>query len=389
MTRPARPALIAAAVLSAALTAGCGSAPGPGPGPAPEAPPGGAPFLATSRTTAAGTWATVVMGGSVASHNNFWQLFVRPARSNGWKLVTPPGVADNGGLVLADAGGRSLITAIRPSQYLTYTPLATTRDDGQEWSPAGPLDAALANTPGALAAAPSSSRLLAVLTDGVAELSAAGGTHWTRLATLHSLARSAAGRRCGLQSLSAAAFGPSGMPLLSGTCSHRSTAGVFAFAGGAWRLAGPALPAALAGRPTRVLGLTVAGGRETALLAAGTGRDTTLLGAWSAGRGRWERSPSLPLGGAHVASVSAGPGGAIGVVLHGRAGVILTGPGSAWQWLPFLPAGTQTLALGPRAQVDALAAAGTTFTDWAWAPGSAAWAKTQTLHVPVPYGSSG
>jgi hypothetical protein len=78
----------------------------------------------------------------------------------------------------------------------------------------------------------------------------------------------------------------------------------------------------------------------------------------------------------------------VGAVLNGRAGVI-SGPGSAWLWLPFLPAGTQTLVLGPRAQVDALAAAGTTFTAWAWPPGSAAWAKTQTLHVPVQYGSSG
>jgi hypothetical protein len=138
-----------------------------------------------------------------------------------------------------------------------------------------------------------------------------------------------------------------------------------------------------------VLGLTVAGNRETALLATGTGRDTVLLGAWSASGGRWALSPSLPLGGAQVVSISAGPGGAIGIVLNGRAGVTLGGPGSSWQWLPFLPAGTQTLALGPQTQVDALAAAGTTFTDWAWAPGSAAWAKTQTLHIPVQYGSSG
>jgi hypothetical protein len=38
--------------------------------------------------------------------------------------------------------------------------------------------------------------------------------------------------------------------------------------------------------------------------------------------------------------------------------------------------------------VDALAAAGTKFNDWAWTAGSAAWARTQTLRVPVPYASS-
>src|SRR5262249_43894427 len=83
-----------------------------------------------------------------------------------------------------------------------------THDNGAAWSPSL-LDASLADTPGALAAAPRSGRQLALLTDGTAELSATGGTHWARLATLQSLARSAAGRRCGLQSLSAAAFSPS------------------------------------------------------------------------------------------------------------------------------------------------------------------------------------
>jgi len=268
-------------------------------------------------------------------------------------------------------------------------PLALTRDGGQAWSPAGPLDAALAAAPDALAAAPRAGRLLALLTNGTVKTAAPGYTKWSTLATRGTLAATPAGRRCGLTRLTAAAFSPLGMPLLAGTCSHRGMAGVFALTGGTWRLAGPALPASLAGRPTRVLGLTVAGHRETALLAAGTGRDTVLLAAWSASGGRWALSPSLPLGGAPVVSVSAGRSGAIGIVLNGRAGVTLGGPSSSWQWLPFLPAGTQALALGPWARVDALAAAGTTFTDWAWAPGSAAWAKTQTLHVPVQYGSSG
>jgi hypothetical protein len=87
-------------------------------------------------------------------------LFVRPAGSTQWKLVTPPGAADNGGLVVADAGGQSLITGFRPSQYLTYTPLTATRDGGQVWAPAGPLDAAVANIPDALAIAPGTGQLL-------------------------------------------------------------------------------------------------------------------------------------------------------------------------------------------------------------------------------------
>lgn len=118
----ARRAAGALALAATVLAAGCDSAAGSGQSAARAGPPRGPALLATSLTTGTGTWAVAVMGGSAASHNNFWQLFVRPAGTTRWKLATPPGVADNGGLVMAYAGGRSLIAAFRPSQYLTYTP---------------------------------------------------------------------------------------------------------------------------------------------------------------------------------------------------------------------------------------------------------------------------
>ena len=260
------------ALASAALTAGCGAAASSGPGPAPGAPSAGASFLATSLGTASGTWAITVMGGSAASHNNFWQLFVRPAGSAEWKLVTPPGVADNGGLVTADTGGQSLITGIRPSQDLTYTPLTTTRNGGQAWSPAGPLDAALANAPDALAAAPGTGRLLALLTNGTVKAAAPGYTRWTTLATQSSLATTPAGRRCGLTALTAVTFTPSGTPLLAGRCSRPGTAGIFAAKNGTWQAAGPALPATLDHQHTTVLRLTRTSNGDVALLETGTGR---------------------------------------------------------------------------------------------------------------------
>jgi hypothetical protein len=379
-----RSILASVLLVAVAATASCSVATHGGAAKISPAPP---PSLATSLFTPTGTWAVVVMGGPPTSNNDFWQLFARPAGISRWRLATPPGVASNGGLVIATPGAQIVVAGFRPSHALSFSPLATTHDNGATWTP-GLLDAGLTNGPGALAAAPGTGRMLALLTNGTAELSTTGGTHWGRLATLRSLARSAAGRRCGLQSLSAAAFSPLGTPQLAGTCTHHSTAGIFAFTAGAWHLAGPPLPASPPRWPTRVLRLAVASNQETAVLAFGTGRNTILQGAWSYGSGRWALSPALPLGGAQVASVSLGPHGAIGAVLNGRAGVI-TAPGTTWQWLPFLPAGTQTLALGPGPRVNALAAAGTTFTNWAWAPGSAAWAKTQTLHVPVQYGSSG
>ena len=102
--------------------------------------------LGTSLVTAQGTWAVAVMGGSAASHNNFWQLFVRPVGASRWSLVTPQGVADNGGLVAAGAS-TSLTVGFRPSQNLTYSPLATSTDTGKNWTP-GLLNADLADIPG-------------------------------------------------------------------------------------------------------------------------------------------------------------------------------------------------------------------------------------------------
>ncbi|MFY9931498.1 MAG: hypothetical protein WAK82_26200 [Streptosporangiaceae bacterium] len=379
----------ALALASVALLAGCGSAAPATSGPAAEAPPAGSPFLATSLATASGTWAVVVMGGSVATNDNFWQLFVRPAGSSTWKLVTPPGTADNGGLVLADGGAQSLITGFRPSQYLAYTPLILTRDGGQAWSSAGPLDGALADVPDALAAVPASRNLLALLTDGTAELAAPGYTSWTTLATQRSLAATAAGRRCGLQDLTAVAYAPPETPLLGGSCGQPGTVGIFAGTGGTWHAAGPAIPAALAGQDITVSRLTQTGQGLAALLTVGIGPAASLLAAWSAdGGGHWTLSPPLPLHGAALSSASFGLSGTAAVITTANRGEITASAGSSWRPLPPLPPGTATLASGPGGAVDALAVNGGTLTIWHLAPGATAWTRVQVIKVPIQYGSS-
>jgi len=387
MRIPARSA--AAALACAALVAGCGSTAPAAPAPAAQAPPAGAPFLATSLATAADTWAVAVMGGSVATHDNFWQLFARPAGSRSWKLVTPPGTADNGGLVLASAG-RSMIAGFRPSQYLTYTPLTATADGGQAWSSTGPLDGALADVPDALAAAPATGSLLALLTDGTAtEAAPVGYARWSTLASSRALAATSPGRRCGLQNLTAAAFSPSGQPLLGGTCRHPGALGIFTQTGGTWQAAGPSLPPALAGQAVRVLRLTGTADGTVALVAAGTSPADRLLAAWSPGGGsQWVLSPPFPLNGARLVSASFGPGGAVAVVLSGNRGETLTDSKAPWRALPPLPPGTATLAPGPGGALDALAVHRTVLTVWHLAPRSAAWAPTQTINVPVQFGSS-
>jgi hypothetical protein len=373
--------LLAASVLGT----GCGSAARPAGSPAIPPPP---PSLSTSLVTATGTWAVAVMGGPAAEHNNFWQLFVRPTASGRWRLATPPGVASNGGLVLASPGAGPVVAGFRPSQDLSFSPLATTHDNGTAWTP-GLLDAALADVPDALAAAPAGGRLLALLDGGQVQLSGPGGTGWARLATRQALAASPAGGRCGLSSLTAAAFSPSGAPLLAGSCARTGLAGIFAYAGGTWHLAGPTLPASYARERVSVLRLTTTPGTTTAVLAAGSGTTARLLAAWSTdGGAHWTLSPPLPLRGARLTSASSGPGG-VAVVLTGNHARAIAGPAGPWSQLPALPPGTATLAPGPAGGWDALAVHSTRLAVWQLPRGGAAWAAAQTINVPIEFGSSG
>ena len=395
-TRLARGVL---ALLCTGVAAGCGSQAAPVSAPALRVQT--AP-LSTSLVTPQGTWAVTVMGGSAAAENNFWQLFVRPAGATRWSLVTPQGVADNGGLVAAagDEQGASLVVGFRPSQGLAFSPLATSGDTGKTWTP-GLLDADLADVPDAMAVAPSG-QTLALLHDGgveaAASAAAATAGQWSRLTTLSALAASAPGRGCGLVAVNAVSFGQNNVPMAAGSCVRRGVAGVFADRGGAWQAAGPVLPAGFGGDQVQVLGLARTAGGNAALLLAGT----SLLAAWSDG-GRWTVSAPVAAGDG-VSASGFGPGGSVWVLLgRGRAEAI-GGPGGSWQALPPAPAGTQvlvpagtqvpgpagtaTLAPGSGSPAyDALAVAGSRLTVWRLAAG--AWAQVQVINVPITYGSSG
>jgi len=380
----ARLALMGA--MLALLAAGCGSQAAPVTSPALRVQT--AP-LSTSLVTPQGTWAVTVMGGSAADENNFWQLFVRPAGATRWSLVTPAGVADNGGLVAAagDEQGASLVVGFRPSQSLAFSPLATSSDTGQHWTP-GLLDADLADVPDAMAVAPSG-QTLALLRDGgietAASAAAATAGQWSRLTTLSALAASAPGRGCGLVAVNAVSFGQNNVPMAAGSCVRRGVAGVFADRGGAWQAAGPVLPAGFGGDQVQVLGLS----RNAALLVAGT----SLLAAWSDG-GRWTVSAPVAATGDEpgneqgVSASGFGPGGSVWVLLGGGRAETIGGPGGSWQALPTLPTGTATLAPGSgSSSYDALAVAGSRLTVWRLAAG--AWAQVQVINVPITYGSSG
>ena len=392
MKRPAVPAAarrrvtaIAVMVL-AACTAGCGQAASHQ---APRPAPALAPSLNTSLATTAGTWAAVVMGDTGTSDNAFSQLFTRPAGSISWKLVTPPGVATNGGFVLATQGSRSLIAGFRPGVDLTFSALTATRDDGTNWQPGSPLQPGLADVPDALAAAPGGGRMLALLLGGTVTQSTDQGTHWTTLPGLRSLAGTAAGRRCSPAALTAVSLTPAGTQLAAATCTRPGIAGIFSYTAGRWQAAGPSLPASLAGTATGVLRLTSTPAGNEALLAAGTGTAASLLATWTGdGDAHWTVSAPLRLGAAAVRSAGFGSAGTAWAVLTDGRAETIGSPAATWRALPAVPPGTAALAPGPDGGFDALAVSGSKLTIWQLSPGATGWTTTQVINVPIEYGSS-
>jgi hypothetical protein len=407
----------AAAAVGGCVVVGCASARAPAPAPAPSAAT--AP-LATSLAQAGGrAWAIVAMGGSATDDNSFWEVFTRPLGSTQWALVTPPGVADNGGLVAAvPPAAQRLDVAVRPSQDLTFSPLAFTGNGGKTWD-TGLVDASVAAVPDALALG--GGRMLVLLGDGAIDQAAtsdagipgegvsgadqpsASAAAWTRLAAPGAIAGSAAGRDCHVTAVTAVSLTAAGTPLAGASCARPGIAGIFAPAGSGWRAAGPALTGRLAGEPVSVLRLTAGDGPGTmALLQAGTGDATSLLAAWTADGTHWTVSPPLPVNGARVLSSGAGPGATAAwvVLLAGGRAATIAGSGApgapvapgatgaAWRSLPAPPHGTAVLAPGPGGALDALAVSGGgTLTVFRLTP-AGAWQQTQVISVPVQLGSS-
>ncbi len=402
--------LAAAGLGFALLAAGCGSATSPTAAPGAAGPASAAPLpLQTSIQAAGATWATVPMGAASGA-DLFWQLFVRPAGGSQWSLQTPPDIATNGAIMLAapdttangGTGATTLVAGVRPSLDLSFSPITRTSDLGKSWA-TQPPQSGLANVPDALAAAPGASagmggsgvQLIALGQDGTVSVTTGTGGSWRQLMTERTLAASPAGRECGLTGLTAVAYSPGGTPLLAGTCGRDGRVGVFSETGGTWQLAGPALtpsagaPASL-GRPrVRVLRLSRIGSQDLALLEAGAAPSLSLLAAWTGdGGAHWRLSPVLRTGETAAISASFGDEG-MGVVLAGNRAETINGPGSSWRRLPPLPSGrTVTLALPAAGSTEALAGDAGTLTAWQLAGNPGAWVKTQTIKVPIQYGSS-
>jgi hypothetical protein len=342
--------------------------------------------MATSIATPADDWAVVPMSADPA----FWEVFERAANAGTWRLVTPPGVADNGGLVASAGAATSLTIAVRPSQDLLFSPLAATADGGASWSTGGPLNAAVAASPGAFAA--DGSHLAALLSDGTVETSSDAGATWSVLAKPGAIAASPAAKGCGVVAVTSLSFGiTSSQVLAGGTCGTSGTTAIFAYSPGTgWQR--ESLP--VAGPLVRLGGGTalVEGKAGLTELAYGFGwygyapLNGTIPQPAPSG---WDASAALPASGPVTASGTLPAGGSWVLLSGGRAATIdVPGAAAHWALLPPVPARTTVLASGPDGAVDALAVSGATLTVWRLALKATAWSRVQTISVPIQYGSS-
>lgn len=372
------------------LVAACEQTATPAPSPAqwPAAP------LTTTFSTSAGGWAVVAMGALRQPLNTFWQLLHRQGPQGQWSLATPPGVADNGGLVVTSGAPTALTAAFEPSQELRFSPISQSVDGGGTWT-AGLVPTALAQVPDALAASPGGGLLALVRRAGGQVLAgSAGSPDWHTVVDHATLSTSSAGRSCGVGTLTAVAAAPSG-PLVGTSCARPGVVGVFARGSDGWHLVGPPLPVPLATEQATLLRLVPEGGDALcALVGVGGGSRAGIFVMWSDDGGdTWTLSGVLDVGRSDaLVSIGFAVGG--GVLVQFAAGGASTdlarvaGEGLSWQHLPSPPPHTAAVALTPDGGVDALAVQLVALADWRLGSGSTTWSRTQTMTVPIQFGSS-
>jgi hypothetical protein len=326
------------------------------------------------------------MGHLDEATNTFWEVFTLPSSSQRWVAHTPPDVADNGGLVIAPTSAGAVV-GFRPSQLLSFSPLASTVDGGVTYTP-GLLSGGLANVPDALSASPSGHA--AALTSTGVMTSAATLSTWQLVTTLAAIRALPAGQACGADQLTAVMTTDTDI-FLGVSCSVPGVVGLLQRVGSAFVSAGLQLPTAEAKDVIDVLRVVQYKQGVAALIGVRNSATTNYIAAWNSapGSATWTLSTPQPLGGA-LMSTGVTSGAGFVVLTKASSGTlaaaVVAGPGSSWTQLPTPPAGTATVSVtGSRS--DALAVDSDTVTDYQLTDGQ--WVKAQTVQMAIPYGSSG
>jgi len=354
-----------------------------------------APLSGGTQSTG-GSWAVLPMGQLTDPSNTFWQVLRAEPGSSRWSVVTPPGVADNGGLVAGASAGSALVGTL-PSGLLHFSPVSVSTNGGTSWSPVF-LPGSLAARPDALAvAAGPTGGSLAVVGTRVLHAGPAFAS-WSTLVSLSRLTR--ASRRCDADALEAVAAAPDGAPLVATGCRRAGEIGLFTRSARGWAQVGVSLPGRLASRSASVLRLETSGTQTVALVAAFRGNRLALVTLRRSGTGPWETSVPLavPAGDA-VRATAVGVGGTVSVLVGSKTSLAASAiaPGGAWAALPVPPVDTVALAWVTSSAtsfggiaLDALAVVGGTgLRVYTLTPAGAKWVPVQSAQVPLAYGSSG
>ncbi len=321
--------------------------------------------------------------------NTFWQLLALSGGSP-WELATPPGVASNGGLVAA-TGMTSVLAGFEPTNALRFSPLARSADEGSTWS-SGILPAGMAAVPEALAENGDGHSLALLRTSAGTVLGNDQDlSTWTSVTSANALASLPGPRGCHLTGLTAVAYDGSGTPLVGTSCSRGGQAGIFASTPTGWESVGPGIPGGGSG-PTEVIRLDQTASATGALVVAGEGASARVVALWSSnGLRTWSVSAGLPLAGGVLVSTGTTVGGGFVVATKGtggsRSASDIGASGTEWQSLAPLPADTASVTGTPEGGYDALVSQQSTLVVYALA--GTGWVRTQSLSVPIQYGSSG
>jgi hypothetical protein len=376
------------AVFAAAALAACSTRATSTGSPGADNGPIGAP-LATSVVTPLGSWAIVAMGKLDDPLNTYWEAFTLPTGAQEWVERTPPDVADNGGLVTAPTT-TGVVVGFRPSDLLSFSPLASTTDGGATYSP-GLLSGGLAGVPDALSVAPSGRA--AALTPTQVLTSTSALATWQPVATVAAITASSAGRSCRPLQMTAVTATDTGT-FIGAACGAPGVAGIVQQTGSTFASVGPQLPGADANDRVEVDRLVQdSPGSQglAALLGIRGSAGTTYVAAWNSkpGSAGWTLSAPTSTVGVLVSTAVTSSSG-FAVVTRSSSGAlsaaVVNASGTDWTQLPAPPAGTATIAVSD-SRTDALAVDAATFIDYRLTAGQ--WVKTQTTQVAVPYGSSG
>jgi hypothetical protein len=352
--------------------------------------------LVSGWSTPEGSWVTLPMGQLSDESNTFWQLLHASAGAARWSVVTPPGVADNAGIV-STSSGSSVLVGVLPNGLLRFSPVSQSSDGGRQWNSVS-LTGAIAAIPDALAydtASPSTTTptALAATSRGWVLSSGGGLSSWHSLVSVRRLRSGAP--HCGVTAVDAVALQPSGAPIVATGCA-RGGVGLFSEHAGTWTAAGVTLARPLREASTSVWRLESDGSTTTALVSATLAGHTSLVALRSVDGAAWKQSSPLPLGaGAHAALATAvGPNGTLAVLYRKKSGVAAAvfGTGGSWSGLPQPPRSTTALAPSPMTSggstFEALAVDGSELGVFGLSPSGSSWVRLQSIKVELAYGSS-